>query len=260
MKNFILLIAYVFISLASLAQGDSLSDHKKGFFYRTFHRDEYGKNIIRYNPMPTVIFENGKNAAIGYERVLGHNQSVSANFGFFFLPGFLTSENGFYNIKRNSESGFITSVDYRFYLKKHNTRPAPNGIYLGPYFSWYNHKGDVTVTYADNSGSYNTDMRTKFNLYNFGFQLGYQFVFYKRITLDMVLCGPSLSFYDVQMDLATTIPPEKAVEIREKYYSRFFSRYPLFQELFKNGHVESKGASTGIIPGFRYLFQVGYSF
>lgn len=210
--------------------------------------------------MPTVLFENGKNAAIGYERVLKNNQSISANFGFFFLPGYLSPEYGFYNIKRNSESGFITSMDYRFYLKKHNTRPAPNGIYIGPYFSWYNHKGDITVTYIDNTGSYNTDMASTFNLYNLGFQLGYQFIFFKRITLDMVLCGPSVSLYDVKMNLNTTIPPDKEDELRQKYYDGFFSRYPAFQALFKNGHFESKGASTGIIPGFRYLFQVGYCF
>jgi hypothetical protein len=38
-------------------------------------------------------------------------------------------------------------------------------------------------------------VKGNFYIFNIGVELGYQFVFWKRLTLDFVLIGPAISYY-----------------------------------------------------------------
>lgn len=243
---------------------DSVSVLRKTyqFAYKTFHRDSYGKNVIRYNPMPSLLFVEFKNAAIGYERVLWRNQSASVNLGYFTIPDILGNSIGAVKINKSNSKGLITSFDYRFYLKKLNTRPAPNGIYIGPYYSLYRHRSNTDFVYFEPTQlvQYDAALSTTFNFHNVGFQLGYQFIFGKRITLDMVLFGPSISWYNVRLDLESNLSPNQASDLYQKYYDQFFSKYPIFDQLFQNATFTKTNSANGILPNFRYLFQFGYHF
>lgn len=266
MKHALLLAACVVVTSQCLAQ-DSTKTHRSFFgkIVHVFDKEEYGKNIIRYNPVPTMLFTEGRNAAIGYERVLWKNQSVSVNFGRFFLPNFLGERQDFFDIRKLNETGIITSLDYRFYLKKLNTRPAPNGIYIGPYYSLNYHKSATEFTYhlEDETGSliqYKATLNDRITFNNVGLEIGYQFIFWKRLTLDMIFMGPSVSFYNIELELNSQLSSDKAEELYEKYYDSFFSKYPLVEEIYKQGSFEKKGSSSGIMPNFRYLVQFGYHF
>ncbi|MCU0442013.1 MAG: hypothetical protein MUE96_06420 [Bacteroidia bacterium] len=243
---------------------DTVSVYRKAYqyAYKTFHKDAYGKNIIRYNPMPSLLFIEFKNAAVGYERVLWRNQSASVNIGYFTIPDILGNSIGAVKINKSNSRGMIASFDYRFYLKRLNTRPAPNGIYIGPYYSLYRHRSNTDFVYFEPTQllQYDAALATTFNFHNIGFQLGYQFIFGKRITLDMVLFGPSVSWYNVQLDLESNLSPNQANQLYEKYYDQFFSKYPIFDQLFQNATFTKTNSANGILPNFRYLFQFGYHF
>lgn len=265
MKYSLLAFAWAVAAHPSLGQ-DSTKTHRSFFgkILHVFHKEEYGKNIIRYNPVPTVLFSEGRNAAIGYERVLKNNQSFSVNVGFFFLPTFLGERRNFTNVNRVDETGIITSLDYRFYLKKLNARPAPNGIYIGPYYSLNYHTSTAEFKYIDENGGssieYTATINDKLSFNNVGLEIGYQFIFWKRLTVDMIFMGPSLSFYNIDLELKSDLSSEKAQELYEKYYDSFFSKYPLVEEIYKQGGLERKGSASGIMGNFRYLVQFGYHF
>jgi hypothetical protein len=68
-------------------------------------------------------------------------------------------------------------------------------------------------------------LSTAFNFHNVEFQLGYQFIFGKRVTLDLILFGPSVSWYNVKLDLESNLEPNEANQLYQKYYDQFFSKY-----------------------------------
>lgn len=263
MRVFIFLVLYIASVKHAVAQ-DSIGVFRKTyqFTYSIFHLDGYGKNIIRYNPTPSLLFVNFKNAAIGYERVLWRHQTASANLGYFTIPDLLGSSIGAIDVSQSNRTGLIASIDYRFYLKKLNTRPAPNGIYIGPYYSLYRFRSTTDFTYLEPTRliQYDASLATAFNFHNVGFQLGYQFIFGKRITLDLILFGPSVSWYNVRLDLESNLGPNEANQLYQKYYDQFFSKYPIFDQLFQNATFTKTNRANGILPNFRYLFQVGYHF
>jgi len=270
MKNALLAFAWAVAAHQSVAQ-DSTKTHKT-FVGKSLHaivhvfdKEEYGKNIIRYNPIPTVLFSEARNFALGYERVLGKNQSISINLGQFYIPQLLGDKPGFLDVEKKNETGLIASLDYRFYIKKLNTRSAPNGVYIGPYYSLQYHKGTSTFSYVGNSGgtstvNYDASLSHEFMFNNVGFEIGYQFIFFKRISLDLVFMGPSVSFYNIELGLNSNLSSDQAKELYEKYYDSFFSKYPIIEEVYKSGTFEKKGSTSGIMPNFRYLVQVGYHF
>ena len=124
MKKHLFWILFTFMMFGTSAQVDIQNAGKQK------------KNTIRWNITPLIL--NTNNITFGYERLVNKNQSFSINSGFLLFPIFL-KENGTYvsAIKPGNRIGFTISGDYRFYLGKRNKFPAPNGVYIGPYFSHY---------------------------------------------------------------------------------------------------------------------------
>lgn len=256
MKKLLFLLAFS-VAFAVQAQKDTTVH---SFLYKTFHKDSYGKNIIRYNPMTSMLFADSRNAAFGYERTTFKNQSASVNFGMFYFPNIAARDIGAINATPKKNQGFILSIDYRFYLRHLNTRPAPNGVYIGPYYSLYKNHGGVDFVYNDQNINYRAELTQDFSFHNLGFQLGYQFIFAKRFSLDLILFGPAISFYQVEFELESNLSDDKKREVYEKYYDSFFSKYPIFDQLVNVGDFERQKVSSGMIPNFRYTIQFGYHF
>ena len=57
---------------------------------------------------------------------------------------------------------------------------------------------DILPTEIDQKGSFVANL----NYLNLGFALGYQFIFWKRMSLDFVLFGPSLSFFTGEVTIS----------------------------------------------------------
>lgn len=99
------------------------------------------------------------------------------------------------NITSHKKQGLNISSEYRFYMTKLNSRPVPAGRYLGPYFTFYGYKFENGLEFRNDSLGSNGLLKGNYWVFNLGLELGYQFVVWKRVTLDLVLVGPSLSYY-----------------------------------------------------------------
>lgn len=64
------------------------------------------------------------------------------------------------------------------------------------------------------NGTVNTNF--KLNIHAIGFQIGYQFVFWDRMSLDLILAGPGIGVYSLKTDLNTTLSPDQESEFFDK--------------------------------------------
>lgn len=261
----LLFAIFCIISSALLAQDSAQVIAKTGgVFHSIFHKENYGKNTIKCNPMASTLFADKRNIAFSYERNTYRNQSASIGGGLFYFPTLLDRSVGAVVIRPRSSSGFILTADYRFYLHQLNTRPAPNGVYIGPFYSVYHHQGGVDFEYLDESGSsavlYNVELNSKFTFQNVGFQLGYQFIFWKRLSLDLILFGPAVTYYNIELDVNSNMSQELKNQINQKYQDSFFSKYPVFEELLDKATFSKSGVRRGTSVNFRYTIQFGYHF
>jgi hypothetical protein len=268
LKNRIALSWIVLLPLFSIAQDTTHTSLLKKIgvgVYNKIKKEQYGKNVFKYNPTPTLLLSDSRNTALGYERTTFRNQSASVNFGLFYLDKLITKDIGAVNVTSVKNQGYILGVDYRFYLKKLNTRPAPNGIYIGPFYSLYFYNGGTRFDYEGEvvngvKTSFTAEFSSKMQLHNFGLQLGYQFIFFKRISVDLILMGPAISYYNINLEIESNLNSEEKQEFYEKYYDKFFSKYPIFDQLFNIGNFNKSNVERGLFANYRYFVQFGYHF
>lgn len=216
------------------------------------------KNTILINlSNPMLISDQFQ--IIGYERVLPNNQSFTVNVGKFSIPKFTGDLADSLGLNTDyKDKGFHFSTDYRFYLKKENKYAAPRGVYLAPYYT-YNH--------LNRENSWNIDGRIdevytniKFNIHTIGAELGYQFVFWDRMALDLILMGPGFGFYSVKAKVGTNLSQEDESILFDKLNEILADRIPGYDRVIEAGEFSKKGTYNTEGIGFRYLVRVGYRF
>ena len=254
-----ILLAVSFIAQAQ--EQDSLKNNKAKEFLPL-------KNVVRFNPTPNIL--GFKSAIFGYERVVFPNQSFSVNAGFLaFQPSAkkiarTDSLNSIYGLDQTRDNkGFALSADYRFYLKKENKYPAQRGVYVGPYVSTYYLESTNTISSTDNSGiNSSIGIGTNVLIFNIGAELGYQFVIKNRITIDLVLAGPSISRYRLRMKGIgqLTIDDPELKESLKALRDLLVNQYNWLEPLFNGEEIEITGKVSTWSLGMRYLVQVGYRF
>ena len=220
------------------------------------------KNVIRYNLTPNLL--GFSSVIFGYERVVKSHQSFSINAGYLSIGRSGNDENEDYQLSSTkSSSGFSFAADYRFYLKRENKNPAPHGVYLAPYFAHYNLNLSTGIkSLDDNPTNAETIIDSKIQINNVGLELGYQFNIKNRVTIDLILVGPSASGYNVNMEIVGgAIPPDEDMdETKEALRDLLFGKYPWMETLVDEGEVDFNGSKTHWGLGFRYVFQIGYRF
>jgi hypothetical protein len=218
-------------------------------------------NVLRWNITPFLV--SGPDSwVLGYERVIKKNQSISLNIGTMSLPFNVSkSDSAFIDFKEGRNRGFSMTADYRFYLGDRNKHSAPNGVYLAPYLGY--HYFDMGANYGinTNSGVQEIGLDLFINVINLGGQIGYQFNFNDRWTIDLIMFGPSLSMYQLNMqakgELSDEVTESEAYQKVVEVLSRI---YPGAEEFFDTGAVSRKGNNTAWGPGFRYVVQFGFRF
>ena len=151
------------------------------------------KNSVKFNVSNTLLYDNSYQ--FSYERIIKENQSLNVFVGYQEFPLITVdlSDNAEFS-KNNNRNGFSVGADYRFYLGSINKYKAPRGVYLAPFVSFFQFGTDRDINYTDPNTSVNTvNLSSKFNLTNFGGELGYQFVLWDRFVIDCVLFGPSIT-------------------------------------------------------------------
>lgn len=218
------------------------------------------KNTIHFNITNPMIFGN-KSIIFGYERVLKNNRSFSINIGQTGFPtlNIIDSE----ELQANtilSERGFHISGDYRFYLSKLNKYSAPRGVYVGPYYGYnsFDKGHDWTMNTDTFQGKVNSELGLTIN--TVGLELGYQFVFWKRLSVDMILLGPGVGFYRWDLSLDTNLSAEDSALFFEKLNAALEEKFPGYEGTLREGDMQKKGAKSTTSLGYRYMIQIGYRF
>ena len=224
-------------------------------FKQPFH-----KNVIKFNPTPMLLWSM-RNVTFSYERIINARQSASIEVGYLAMPKlFDDTIVHLVNITSHQKGGMNVTLEYRFYLTKLNSRPIPAGLYIGPYLTFYGYKFknglDILGIQGDNSGM----LEGNFWSFNLGAELGYQFVFWKRFTLDLVMIGSSVSYYGGSVNISGDLDPEQIKLINEALYDKLMERFPALQYISVNKTYRQTGKLDIVKFGFRYLVQIGFHF
>lgn len=250
----ILLSVFVWSSFNLNAQTvDSLAKPEREF-----------KNTIRFNITNPLIF-GGKSLIFGYERVLKNNKSFSINIGQASLSPFNFLDDT--ELKAKSilnEGGFHISGDYRIYLSKLNKYNAPRGVYIGPYYSYNTFRKEHSWEFTkDGTGTPQiVDSDLKINIHTVGFELGYQFVFWNRFSVDMILLGPGIAGYKLKADVGGNLTNEDRQLFFDKLNEGLKDKFPGYSgTIGKNdGEFQKNGTKSTTSLGYRYMVQIGYRF
>lgn len=229
---------------------------------QAYKRDSTLKNTVRVNLTPLLITGNWGSATFGYERVLWKRQTVSVNAGHLQLPPIVTTKQGspvtWINSLRNT--GFTGSIDYRFYFKR-NKYAAPDGLYWGPFLTYYYIDNKAGLELNQNSVAQGSaTVQTYINMTMVGAQLGYQFVLGKHWTIDLVMIGPGVGFYTLQMNLEAEGNLSGDPEYLQGVYDALVSLFPAAEQLFQEQRIDAKGRKSFNGAGFRTVLQVGFRF
>lgn len=221
------------------------------------------KNTVRINLTNPMIFGD-KAIIFGYERLLKNNHSFSINVGRAFFPELLSisvpDSSGVELQEDQNDFGINLSADYRIYLKKENKYPAPRGVYFAPFssYNYFTRTNNWVLSTENFQGNLQTDF--KFNVFTAGVELGYQFVFWDRIAVDMILLGPGVSFYNFKVGLSTDLDPEEESEIFQIIGDYLSEKIPGFDQTIDDGDFSTTGSVKTTTLGFRYMIMLGYRF
>jgi len=220
---------------------------------------DYKRNVVKWNMTPFLIWSS-RNLNFSYERAIKPYQSFSVNAGYFELPSF-GSYDSLQIAAARKKGGFSLSGDYRFYFKNRNTKNAPDGLYWGPYASWYHYGFTNDFTVKNKSNSTGTlGFEGYFNVVSLGVQIGYQFVIKDRLTVDLIFMGPSAAIYSAKLKLQGDIDIDKDDEYLNAIRDVLISKFPFLDDLVDKREFNAKGVATGLGPNLRYMIQVGYRF
>lgn len=218
------------------------------------------RNVIKYNLTAPMLW-GIENYIFEYERVLSPTRTFSIELGYRTFPkliGIGKTDSALIVRDHKNKGGISATIDYRFYLKKENKYLAPRGVYVSPYINYFNNKVENTVStfYSDLASS---KITTQIDVFGMGAQLGYQFVFYNRLSLDICIIGPSIAWYNINMKVDGSINIDDEI-IDEEMVEIIRENYPIFDILFDDFEINKSGRISKLSFGYRYYFKVGFLF
>jgi len=248
------IILFKFLSLLIIINGlSSQNGYGQEDTVRNF------KNTIRFNISNPVLFD-WKFNIIGYERVINNRQTASVSIGRTHLGGLSFSSDSLGLKDQFNDKGFNFSLEYRFYLQKENKHHAPRGVYIGPYYGFNSFSRDLV--WDLNTSSYNGQVTTGYKITAnlIGLQLGYQFIFWDRLSLDLVLMGPGLWNFNFKSHFSTNLPAEDEELLLGKLNELLKEKLPGTDFVFTGNGMEAKETYTTSMMGLRYMVNIGFRF
>lgn len=218
------------------------------------------RNAIKLNPTPMMLWNN-KNVTFSYERVLNSKQSFTVGLGYLVFNNLLDDTIlNYFTITTREKKGLNFSFEYRFYMTGRNSRPIPDGLYLAPFFSTYLYQFNNDLVRLDAPETGLLDLSGGFYAFNIGGALGYQFVLWKRMVIDLILIGPAMSYYGGRLEIKGDVNLEEIKEINEDLYNKLKEKYPMVDDVLIDKTFVQNGKIDLLSVGYRYVFQIGFLF
>ena len=221
----------------------------------------FGKrNVIKYN-LSSALLWGFDNFSVEYERIVKPNQSFSILVGHRTFPKLINSDSSIIVREHQNKFGFNISGDYRFYLKSKNRNPGPDGVYVGPFLYYYN-TGFTNKINAIAGEALQTpvEINSSLRIAGAGIELGYQFIIKKRFSVDLVLLGPSISFYRGKMSFIGDLNFDEENEYYQALRDLILSKYPYLEGFLEDKEIDARGTLGTLSFGFNYSIRVGYAF
>jgi hypothetical protein len=218
------------------------------------------KNTIKYDLSGAAIF-GFKSYIIGFERVMNKHQTLTINIGRNIFPSLHIISTDSLSANRSfGDKGLHLSAEYRFYLKGENKYNAPRGVFIGPYYSYnYFERGNTwNIKNSNFNGNVNTDLSLRVN--TVGVEFGYQFIFWKRLTLDMVLLGPGVASYDLRASVNSDLSASDKEQLFQKINDALAEKIPGYSLVLGDTNFRKTGTVKIDSFNFRYLLQLGFRF
>lgn len=148
------------------------------------------KNIFKFLPVNLTL----NSLSFEYERMINPKNSFELGLGIpmnqTFVNKFSMDWSKDERISDDELGVFSLRVAYKHYTGK---SAEPKGFYYSPYFKYQTVSASAhnVRTVEDDLGSfsYDEDYDAEFNTFGVGFQLGYQFLIAKTVTLDLYFLG-----------------------------------------------------------------------
>lgn len=215
------------------------------------------RNTIKIDLTGNLIYSNQYN--LSFERVVKQNQSYVVTLGYQEFPRIVNFGENIEGKREENRSGYKVGGEYRFYLKKENKFSAPKGVYIGPYVTALGFKSDRGIIYTGSDLPEEADLRSRLNILSIGAQLGYQFVFNDRWSIDLVLIGPSFSKYNFKAKLEGDFEFD-AEDVQNEILQGLLNKFPILEELLDKKVLDSSGTLDTWALGYKYQFLIGYRF
>jgi hypothetical protein len=215
------------------------------------------RNTIKVDLTSRFLYSNAY--IISYERIVNSRQSFVVSVGYQEFPRTSRLAKYIEVLEDRSKGGFKLGVDYRFYLPKENKYHAPRGVYIGPYFTYLRFNNERLLEIDNNGTKEQANLNSEFTVFNLGFQLGYQFVFKDRWTIDLSFAGPSFSHYKYKMRFDGN-PGFNQDDIKNDIILDLLDRFPFLENVVNDKQATSSGDLDTWGMGYRYQLMLGYRF
>jgi Protein of unknown function (DUF3575) len=211
------------------------------------------KNNVKLNTLGLVLH----NVSFIYERHLNEHWALLAGSGFrwggdipkvFGLGDLIVSSN------TRGLRGYSFTPELRHYFKFCECGAAPSGLYAGFYTRYTRLYGNLNFHYWTGDEFIDVVVASKFNEIGAGIQLGYQFIFKERFTVDFMFAGPRLSSNRLGFSFNSEYAEELAPIIEEEINKRleWLGKDPI--SISPSGEIETRF-------GFRYFrYAVAFGF
>lgn len=225
------------------------------------HPGPIHRNVIKFNPTPMLLWKNVGNITLSYERMITKDMSLCLQAGYLMFPKILSDTiAGLVTITGGKKHGVNLAFDYRYYPLARNRRPAPDGLYLGGYLSYYGFKFSNNLDVLGSDLDQNGSIYGRLNVVNLGVNLGYQFIFWKRFSVDLLMFGPSLSYYTGTLGIDGNLDPGQIQDLDEDLVNALLEQFPWLGALFTPQKLEFTGSRTKLSAGLRFSIQFGFHF
>lgn len=215
------------------------------------------RNTIKIDLTGNFLYRN--TLTFSYERVVKRNQSFVVTAGYQEFPKIGSFGENVEGKKEENRGGYKYGGEYRFYLQKENKFAAPRGVYIGPYVTALGFRSDRKIVYSGTDVPEEANLKSRLNIVSLGAQLGYQFVFNDRWSLDLVLIGPSYSKYNFKTQLSGDFEFDPD-NVQNEILHAIIEKFPALDDLLDEQELDSSGTLDTWALGYKYQFLIGYRF
>jgi hypothetical protein len=177
------------------------------------------RNAVKLNVIGLALH----NVSLFYERSLNDHWTLQAGTGYRWgggLPKVFGMGDLIVSSKTTGLRGYHISPELRYYFNFCECESSPSGLYTGLYTRYTKYYGDLNFHYWTDTEYADAAVASNFSEMGVGIQIGYQFIFKKRFSVDFMFAGPRLSTYRLKCSIDSDYAEELTPIIEEEINRR----------------------------------------